>query len=131
MSASLILSGMSSSASWVLLTYHLISPKGNRRTELSLCSGSALCVQPSGNVYLCGCKGIAIPVFPEFTAQQYWHSRKNKAVLCSCPPSTNGIWYSSPFCFWLMCLPTHKFFKFLFFPLFVLFPCHLYTAFCV
>lgn len=70
MSASLILSGMSSSASWLLLTYHLISPKGNRHPEPSLCSGTALCVQPSGNVHLHGCKGIAIPVFPEFTAQQ-------------------------------------------------------------
>lgn len=70
MPASVILSGMSGSAFWVLSIYHLISPKGNMRPECSLCSGSALCVQPPGNVHLCGCKGIAIPVFPEFTAQQ-------------------------------------------------------------
>lgn len=56
-------------ASWVVLIYHLVSPKGNMRSELSLCSGSALYVQPPGNVHLHGCKGIAIPVFPEFTAQ--------------------------------------------------------------
>lgn len=68
MSASL--TGMSDSASWVVLIYHLVSPKGNMRSELSLCSGSALCVQPPGNVHLHGCKGTAIPVFPEFTAQQ-------------------------------------------------------------
>lgn len=67
MSASL--TGMRDSASWVVLIYHLISAKGNMRSELSLCSGSALCVQPPGNVHLHGCKGIAIPVFPEFTAQ--------------------------------------------------------------
>lgn len=68
MSASL--TGMSDSASWVVLIYHLISPKGNMRSELSLCSSRALCVQPPGNVHLRGYKGIAIPVFPEFTAQQ-------------------------------------------------------------
>lgn len=70
MPASFILSGMSGSASWVLSIYHLISPKGSMHPERSLCSGSALCVQPPANVHLYGCKGIAIPVFPEFTAQQ-------------------------------------------------------------
>lgn len=28
-----------------------------------------------------------------------WLSRKNKALFCSCPPSTNGVWFSSPVCF--------------------------------
>lgn len=41
MSASLILSDTTGSASWVLLIYHLISPKGNMQPELPLCSGSA------------------------------------------------------------------------------------------
>lgn len=48
-------------ASWVVLIYHLISPKGKMRSELSVCSGSALCGQPPGNVHLHGCKGNSYP----------------------------------------------------------------------
>lgn len=61
MPASLILSGMSGSASWVLSIYHLISPKGNMHPERSLCSGSGLCVQPPGNGHPYGCKGDSYP----------------------------------------------------------------------
>lgn len=81
MPASVTLSGMSGSAFWVLSIYHLISPKGNMRPECSLCSGSALCVQPPGNVHLCGCKGIAIPVFPEFTAQQSMTQQEKQGII--------------------------------------------------